>query len=320
MSASTPFEGQSVRFQCIPLDPLPAPHHKEQAGSEPSPLGAFLGIVTLCRPERANAFDGGMIQELLRVLEIIGHRGPHLRAVIVHGQGPHFCAGADLGWMRKAATLSYDENINDASLLSKLFSGLKKIPVPTVGMVHGSVMGGGVGLTACLDVVVASEDAKFALSEVKLGLAPAVIMPFLKSKMDPGFLRQHALNGQVFSAQAAFDHGLIQQIVPRTQITQALLEQVEHLLGGSPQAQRKIKHYLNQLDHRAEDFGPAHVDAAWTPVSMIAGLRTSREGQEGLQAFFAKSPAPWRVDPGWKARVLPIVTPDVETSQRGTPS
>ena len=332
MREKTLFKGHAVTLQAVPLrdhfqTQTPLANHESHFAS----CFGHIGILSLCRGDRANAFDSRMMEELLETVKIIrehsgdtpdhpaprddsghgDHRHPqepvNLRVVVVHGQGSHFCAGADLGWMRQAAQLSFDENIADAGLLQRLFAEFKNIPVPTLGLIHGSIMGGGVGLVACMDMVIACDDSKFSLSEVKLGLAPAVILPYLKAKMAPGFLRQYALTGQVFSAQRAFENGLVQEVVRAEDKFPALVRILEQVLMGSPQAQRALKNYLNQNEGLSLKQGPTAFESIWTPVTLIAHLRTSEEGQKGLHAFFQKAPAPWRPDSSWKETLTQMI-------------
>ncbi len=250
---------------------------------------ASVAHLTLSRPHKANAFDKEMMCTLIDLLDQVS-REPSARLLVVRAEGEHFSAGADLSWMKSSAQLSYAENIEDASLLDKLFRNLKTLPIPTLGIVQGSVFGGGVGLVACLDTVIALQGSRWALSEVKLGLAPAVIMPYLFYKMRPGSLRTYALTGQIFTANEALESGLVTHVAT-PQDGESLVQTLgDSLLNGSPQAQREIKHYLNQMEFSgisgAPDLG----------IQLIARLRTSPEGQAGLLAFFNKAPPPWKID------------------------
>lgn len=254
---------------------------------------ARWATITLCRPDKANAFDDGMINSLIGLLDQVASE-TSTRLLVLRGEGSHFCAGADLEWMKKSASLGFEENLKDAALLKKLFTSLKTLPIPTLGLVQGSVMGGGVGLVACLDTVIALKGSRFALSEVKLGLAPAVILPFLFQKMQSPSLRTYALTGQVFSAEEAIQSGLVTFIADPQEAEADLQKYLEMFMTGGPLAQREIKHFLNLLDGSARPEDNTLLMTDWG-VSLIARLRTSVEGQAGLQAFFNKSDPPWKV-------------------------
>jgi methylglutaconyl-CoA hydratase len=169
---------------------------------------ADLLRVTLARPETLNAFDGALIAELADVFVDVGQA----RAVVLAGEGPSFCAGADLEWMRASAALSLDENVGEANAMRRMFEAIDACPAPVVALAHGHTMGGGVGLVACADIAIAQQRAMFAFSEVKLGLVPAVISPFVLARIGPGAARRYFLTGERFDAATALRIGLVHEV------------------------------------------------------------------------------------------------------------
>jgi methylglutaconyl-CoA hydratase len=259
-----------------------APAGKSATGPAPAPVVALL---ELCRPAAANAFDDVMIHELVAQLRTVAAT-PGCRALVLSGRGRHFSAGADLAWMRASAQLSYDDNVRDAARLIELFETLAGLPLPTLAVVRGSAFGGAVGLTACCDVAIAAESARFCLSEIKLGLLPAVILPYLARKLRPGTLRRLALTGRVFTAADALAAGLIERAVPEAALEDAARDELSGFLQGAPAAQAALKALLHRVvaDSSRQDQYTAEA---------IAAARTGVSGQAGLAAFFAKAPAPW---------------------------
>lgn len=249
-----------------------------------------VAVISLNRPEAANSFNDAVIDEMVAHLETV--RGTkNVRACVLRGKGKHFSAGADLGWMKAAAKLGFDENTKDAQSLTRLFEALSTLPIPTLGVITGSAFGGAVGLTACCDVALASEKARFALSEVKLGLLPAVILPYLARKMRPGQLRRLALTGKIFSAQEAYEYGLVERVAGEENLEQAIREELDLLLAGSPEAQAAVKALHSKIVTDSLKQGPHTAEA-------IAKARTSQAGQAGLQSFFDKTAAPWAANLG----------------------
>lgn len=253
-----------------------------------------IAVLSLSRPEAANSFNDAVISELVESLAKV-QAEKRCRALILRGKGKHFSAGADLAWMRAAQVLSYDANVADAKQLTRLFEALSELRVPTVALVTGSAFGGAVGLTACCDVAIAADSAKFCLSEVRLGLMPAVILPYLARKMQPGQLRRLALSGRVFTAAEALAFGLVQKVAPATKLNEAVHEELEQLLQGGPEAQSALKALFQRVTKDSFAQGPHTAEG-------IAKLRTGEEGQAGLAAFFAKTLAPWveRLAPDWR--------------------
>ena len=229
--------------------------------------------VTLARPERRNAFDAGLISELTDAFAGVGDA----RAVVLAGEGPSFCAGADVEWMRASVALSLEENVEDARSLRRLLDAIDLCPAPVVARVQGHALGGGCGLIACCDVVVAADDAVFAFSEVKLGLVPAVISPFALAKMGPSAARRYFLTGERFDATAALRIGLVHEVVPADELDHCVERIVAEILSAGPEAVRAAKRLV--LD--------APLDGEETALR-IAERRTSAEGQEGLSAFLER--------------------------------
>jgi methylglutaconyl-CoA hydratase len=231
--------------------------------------------VTLAKPERRNAFDAELIRELTEAFADIGDA----RAVVLAGDGPAFCAGADVEWQRSSIDLTYDENVEDARRLYRMMETIDGCPAPLVVRAHGYVLGGGSGLVACADIAIAAADAVFGFSEVKLGIIPAVISPFVLPRIG-AHARRYFLTGERFDAQTALHMGLVDEV---TADADAAVERVLAELGSAgPEATRAAKRLVR--------VGPR--DDATTEVA--AALRAGAEGQEGLRAFLEKRPAAWR--------------------------
>ncbi|MCD6046875.1 MAG: Enoyl-CoA hydratase/isomerase [Gammaproteobacteria bacterium] len=238
--------------------------------------------LTLNRPKVRNAFDDMLIANLLSALKNAAI-DPQVRAIVLRGNGAVFCAGADLQWMQRMVNYSYAENVDDANQLAALMRTLASMPHPTVAVIQGAAYGGGVGLAACCDLVIAEESAKFCLSEVKLGLIPAVISPFLLSRMGQKSFRRYAFTAEVFDAIAAKEHSLVDECVPAMQLEACLETFLQMLLTASPAAIRAMKKLL-------QDIEDCQKPAALTQITVeaIANIRVSEEGQEGLKAFLEK--------------------------------
>jgi methylglutaconyl-CoA hydratase len=231
--------------------------------------------VTLARPERRNAFDAALIAELTQAFSDVGDA----RAVVLAGDGPSFCAGADVDWQRAAIDLSYDENVEDALRLYAMLEAIDGCPAPVVARIQGYALGGGSGLATCCDVAIAAEDAVFGFSEVKIGIVPAVISPFVLPRIGPGAARRYFLTGERFGAEVALRIGLVHELA--ADLDAAVDRVVGELLTSSPQAAREAKRLARE---RPEATETAHI---------AARLRTSAEGQDGLRAFLE------RRKPGW---------------------
>ena len=235
--------------------------------------------VTLARPERRNAFDAALIAELTEAFSDVGDA----RAVILAGDGPSFCAGADVDWQRAAIELSYDENVEDAMRLYRMLEAIDGCPAPVVGRIQGYALGGGSGLAACCDISIAGEDAVFGFPEVKLGITPAVISPFVVPRIGAGATRRYFLTGERFGPDAALRIGLVHEVA--ADLDAAVEGVVAQLLTSGPQATREAKRLAREHETRS-------VEAA---AHIAARLRTSPEGQDGLRAFLE------RRKPGWTA-------------------
>src|SRR3954465_6592026 len=240
--------------------------------------GSVLRI-TLARPDRRNAFDSDLIAELAEAFVNIGRA----RAIVLAGEGPSFCAGADVTWMRASAKLSYDENVADANAMRQMFETIDACPTPVVTKVQGHALGGGAGLVAASDIAIASPKALFAFSEVKLGIIPAVISPFALAKIGGAHARRYFLTGERFDAQTALRIGLVSELAD--DLDTAVERSVEELLSAGPHAVRWAKRLI-----RERPDGPE--TARW-----IAERRASDEGQAGLQAFLDRTEPDWRRKP-----------------------
>lgn len=246
--------------------------------------------ITLTRAELHNAFNEALIAELTAALDGVG-RDPRVRVVILAAQGRSFSAGADLNWMKAMSGYSRAENVEDARRLARLMRTLNTLPKPTVALVQGSAYGGGVGLVACCDIVIAVEEAKFCLSEVKLGLIPAVISPYVVAAIGEAAARRYFLTAESFSAWEAHRLGLVHEVVERGALESQGRQTVDALLEGSPEALRAAKSLVFDVAGRPVDDELIEVTA-----NRIADLRASDEGREGITAFLEKRKPSWRLD------------------------
>jgi methylglutaconyl-CoA hydratase len=246
--------------------------------------------ITLTRAEVHNAFNEAVVAELTAALDGVG-QDPRVRVVVLAAQGPSFSAGADLNWMKAMAGYSRAENVEDARRLGRLMRTLNSLPQPTVALVQGAAYGGGVGLMACCDIVIAVEEAKFSLSEVKLGLIPAVISPYVVAAIGEAAARRYFLTAEAFSAWEAQRLGLVHEVVDRGALEARGRQIVETLLQGGPEAQRAAKDLIFAVSGRRIDDGLIEETAG-----RIADLRASDEGREGVAAFLEKRRPNWRAD------------------------
>jgi methylglutaconyl-CoA hydratase len=227
-----------------------------------------------------------LVAEITRCFEDLAE-SEDVRVVVLTGEGSSFCAGADIGYMRDAADLSYDENLEDARRLAAMFRAVDECPKPVVAKVRGAAMGGGAGLIAAADVVVADEGARFAFSEVRLGIAPATIAPYVLRKIGHSRARSLFLSGERFGAARAREIGLVHEVVSSDELETAVGGTVGRLLQGGPHAQAAVKGLLRQL----ETVEP--MDAPGLMSRLISELRSGEEGQEGLAAFLEKREPRW---------------------------
>ncbi len=242
--------------------------------------------VTLTRPEVHNAFDDTLIVELSAVLGGFAS-DERVRAVVLGAQGRSFSAGADLNWMQRMAGYSERENLDDARALAALMRRLYELPKPTLALVQGPTYGGGVGLVACCDIAIAAETANFCFSEVRLGLIPAAIGPYVIAAMGARAVRRYFLTAETFSAREAMRFGLVHDVVPDEALRDIGRRVIKALLRGGPNAQVAAKDLILTISGRPLD------DLAEETAKRIARLRVSEEGREGIAAFLEKR------KPGW---------------------
>jgi methylglutaconyl-CoA hydratase len=231
--------------------------------------------VTITRPERRNAFDAALIRELTEAFADVGDA----RAVVLAGEGESFCAGADVEWQRASIDLSLDENVEDAMRLYRMCETIDRCPAPVVARVQGYALGGGSGLVACSDVAIAAPDATFGFSEVKLGIIPAVISPFVLPKIG-AHARRYFLTGERFDAKTALRIGLVHQLADN--LDDAVDRIVGEILTAGPNAVREAKRLVHERPQGEET------------AQIAARLRSGEEGQEGLRAFLERRTASWR--------------------------
>lgn len=242
--------------------------------------------VTLNRPEVHNAFNDELIAEAIDLFSSIDPGAA--RAVVLKGTGRNFCAGADLNWMSRMVSYTRDENVRDSSLLARMYALINECPLPVIGRIQGAAIGGGVGLAAVCDVAIATADTKFGLSEVKLGILPAVISPYVIAKIGETHARALFLTGERFEAERAWRIGLVHRVVDTIeQLDAAIYETVTQLKTSGPEAVRECKKLIAFVaSHALADAVPYTIEA-------IAERRVSAEGQSGMQAFLNKELAPW---------------------------
>jgi methylglutaconyl-CoA hydratase len=239
------------------------------------------------RPELHNAFDAVLIAALTGALEAAS-RDDAVRVVILEAEGPSFSAGADLNWMRGMAAASEEANRKDALALARLMRTLDELPKPTIARVHGTAFGGGVGLVACCDIAIGTPEAKFGLTESKLGLLPAVISPYVIEAIGARQARRWFATAEIFDAAEAQRIGLLHDVVNATTLDSAVQRQVDFLLKAGPIASASAKHLVRRV---AAETDRARLDA--DNAALIAKLRVSPEGQEGLGAFLEKRKPTW---------------------------
>ena len=240
--------------------------------------------LTLDRPDVRNAFNAELIAEISdRILSL----PVETRVLVLAGAGKAFSAGADLNWMKSMASYSQDDNVADSKKLQQMFSALDHCRVPVVGRIHGAAIAGATGLVACCDIAVASEETLFAFTEVKIGLIPAVISPFVVRKVGYAFARSAFLTAERFDARRAYEVGLVHKVVPLDSLESAVDGVVADLLAGGPEALRQARILVDSIAGRDPD------DVADRTIAMIAERRTSEEGQEGIASFLEKRKPRW---------------------------
>lgn len=260
---------------------------------EPSPLRVArdgpVAVVTMNRPEVHNAFDETLIEALTRAFAELG-RDPEVGAILLTGAGKSFSAGADVNWMRRAAAYTEEENRADARRLALMLETIDQCPKPVVARVHGAALGGGTGLVAACDIAIASERASFGTTEVRLGLAAAVISPFVVRAIGPRQARRFFLTGERIDAARALAIGLVHEVVPEAELDGAVERILDELLAGGPEAQAASKELVRMV--LAMPQGGSLLTEA--TVATIAARRASAEGREGLAAFLEKRAPVWR--------------------------
>ena len=250
---------------------------------------AEKGFATLWlnRPEKNNAFNAEMIRELVLAIDQV-QANKNLRFLLLRGRGKHFCAGADLAWMQQSAQLDFNANLNDARELAELMYSLYHLKLPTLAVVQGAAFGGAVGLVACCDMAIGAHDALFSLSEVRIGLAPAVISPFVVKAIGERATRRYAMTGERFSGERARELGLLSETYAAAELDDALHGWLDNLMLNSPQAMRASKDLLREAS--SASVSPA---LRRYTENAIARIRVSPEGQEGLNAFLEKRKPRW---------------------------
>jgi methylglutaconyl-CoA hydratase len=246
-----------------------------------------VAIVTLNRPEVRNAFDDVLIANLTRTFLDL-EKDDEVRVVVLAGAGKAFCAGADLNWMKRMAGYGYEDNLKDASALAEMLKTLDRMSKPTIARVHGPAYAGGVGLVAACDIAIGSQNAEFCLTEVKLGLSPATISPYVVRAMGERLARRYFLTGEVIDAGEAYRLRLLSDVSVPEELDGAINALLGHLVIGGRDAHRKIKDLLRAVSARPVDDAMIADTAA-----RIAEIRVSPEGREGIASFLEKRKPAW---------------------------
>ncbi|WP_404340163.1 enoyl-CoA hydratase/isomerase family protein [Pseudoalteromonas mariniglutinosa] len=244
-----------------------------------------VAVLLLSRPEKRNAFNDGVIHDLIQCIEHTNSLD--IRALVLKTEGKHFSAGADLNWMKSMADNDFSENLADSKQLAKLMQVLAACPHPTICAVQGAAFGGALGLIACCDIALCQDDAQFCLSEVKLGLIPAVISPYVIKAIGERAARRYFLTAEIFDAHTAKQLGLVHQVTG--QLESALDTLLQTLLDNGPVAVKAAKQLINDVAGKNINDDIIHLTA-----ERIASIRVSEEGQEGLSAFFEKRSPNWQ--------------------------
>jgi len=254
--------------------------------------GDAVARVTLSRPEVHNAFDAVLIGELRAAFAALAREGPtDLRAVILRGDGPSFCAGADVTWMRAALALDVEGNEQDAMAMAEMFETIDTCPVPVIARVHGAALGGGMGLCAVADIVIAESGTRFGFTETRLGVLPAVISPFVIAKIGESEARALFPTGRRFDAIRAMRIGLVHEVVEgEAALDRAVDTAIADLLAAGPTAARAAKAIIREIR------GLGHGSSKWHTARVIARQRTTGEAQEGFRAFDEKRRPAWARD------------------------
>jgi len=238
------------------------------------------------RPEAHNALNAEVGRELVAAVHALADDAS-CRVVVLGGRGPSFSAGADIGAMKASASATFEQNLAEAETLAGMFAALGDFPKPVVGRAHGNVFGGGVGFVSCCDIVVAADDAKFGLTEVRLGILPAIISPYVIRRLGDRWAREYMLTGERFGAAEALRIGLVHHVVPMAELDAKVDERVGELLKGAPEAQKRVKRLLELW----ADVGWEEYRSALPRT--LAEVRSGDEARDGLAAFFEKRKAKW---------------------------
>ena len=242
--------------------------------------------ISLNRPEVHNAFNSTMIRELANAFKE-AQEDESVRVVVLTGQGESFCAGADLNWMKEIIRYSFEQNLKESTELAELMHQIYILPKPTLARINGATIGGGNGLFSACDLAIASERAKFGLSEVKIGLVPAAISPYVMRRIGESAARELFLTGERFDARRALEIGLVNKVVPYEELDKKVEEVVRVLLSSGPEAIASCKELLHKVPAMTDEQAKAYT------AEMIARLRISQEGQEGMAAFLEKRKPKW---------------------------
>lgn len=253
-----------------------------------------VAYVALNRPEVHNAFDDTLIGEITQVFAELD-KNKNVRVAVISGNGKSFCAGGDLNWMRKMKGYSREENIKDSARLEAMFAQVAGFSKPLIGKVHGNALGGGSGLTAVCDFVVASDDAKFGFTEARIGIAPSVISPYVIEKIGISYARAYFLSGAQFPASIAKDMALVHRVVPQAELEAAAEETIKEFLKAAPAAAQRSKALIGHNIEMNRDKKARETIRDFT-INTIADLRVSDEGQEGMDAVLSKRKPKWAVE------------------------
>lgn len=252
-------------------------------------LGESMAWINLDRGEVRNALNETMIHELTEVFEWLEYRDD-IRVIVIKGNGGAFCAGADLNYMRQTAENNFTHNLEDANKLSRLFRSIYYCSKPVIANVHGAVIGGGNGITAAADIVIAEENTRFAFSEVRLGLTPATISPFVLARCGEAVGRELMLTGRSFTAQEAYNYRLVNEVCSENDMVKAEQRYITHFLQASPYAIAECKQLIRHVMGRQDQFDSIFLHTA----QAIARQRSSVDGKEGMTAFLEKRKPYWQ--------------------------
>lgn len=245
-----------------------------------------VGRIYFNRPEIHNAFNATVIDEMSDLFDQLAD-DKELRVIVLTGEGKSFCAGADLNWMRSVVDQSFDENLNESNRLADLFYKIYSFKLPVIGRINGAAIGGGTGFVAVCDIAIASKTAQFSFSEVKIGVVPACIAPYVIKKMGEGKARELFITGERMPADRAYDVGLVNKFVDDDQLDETVEKMVQSVLSSGPEAVAMAKKLVSEVPAMSPDEFKSYT------AEMIARLRISDEGQEGMDAFLNKRKPKW---------------------------